>query len=220
MTPKPLVIILHGIFRTAWSMKLYEWALRRQGYDVLNLTYPSLRHDLQKLAEITTAKILKYEKAREAPVIHYVTHSMGGLILRYIFSAHPDLRSRAGRIVMLVPPSQGSEVADFVQQTGWMRPLYRLLFGPAGQQLTTAHAVHHPAIEGQIGIIAGANNSNPFARYAFGDNKKHDGTIGHENMKISGTLFTEVSASHTSILCKPVAIRRAVAFIQNGTFAD
>ncbi len=219
MTQKPLVIILHGIFRTAWSMKLYELYLRALGFDVLNLTYPSLRHDLMKLSVITSEKIRRSKKISEPRPIHFVTHSMGGLIVRYILSTQPDLHARTEKIVMLVPPNKGSEVADFVQQTGWMRPLYRFFYGPAGQQLTTDHAGHHPQITGTIGIIAGGRNANPFAHYAFEPGQKHDGTIGHDNMKLDGlTDFAEVRASHASILCSPSALRLVGRFLKTGRF--
>ena len=65
--------------------------LRWQGYAVLNVTYPSLRHDLGKLAELTEAKIMRSPKTARATKIHFVTHSMGGLITRYMIDRNAVL---------------------------------------------------------------------------------------------------------------------------------
>ena len=217
---RPLVIVLHGIFRTAWSMKIYELALRWQGYAVLNVTYPSLRHDLGKIAELTEAKIMRSPKIGRATKIHFVTHSMGGLITRYMLDRSPSLREKTASIVMLNPPNQGSEVADFAKSTGWMSPLYRFFYGPAGQQLTTEHAVHHPPLRDiPVGVIAGGKSGNPFAHHAFGHDQKHDGTVAHNRMRLDeSTPFVEVHATHNSILCSPAAIRQTLHFLHERKF--
>lgn len=216
---KPLVIILHGIFRTSWSMKLYELYLRMQGFNVLNITYPSLRYDLNGISEIVGKKILTSRKVEHASQIHFVTHSMGGVITRYVLNLHPELRARTGNVVMLVPPNGGSEMADYAQETGWMKPLYRLFYGPAGQQLTTRYASNYPPISGNIGIIAGTKSSNPLARYVFNLGQKHDGTISHDKMRLADAdQIEEVAASHTSILCSPSAIKKVGKFLKAGTF--
>lgn len=216
---KPVVIILHGIFRTSWSMTLYAASLRLQGYRVLNMTYPSRRYDLKRIAEIVGGKIIKSGKIKEAPHIHFVTHSMGGLITRYILNLYPDIRAKTENVVMLVPPNGGSEMADFVHETGWMKPIYRFLYGPAGQQLTTTYASNYPAISGNIGIIAGTKSSNPLARFVFNLGQKHDGTISHDKMRLEGIdAVEEVAASHTSILCSPAAIKKVGLFIRSGKF--
>lgn len=219
---RPLVIILHGIFRTSWSMTLYSWALRWHGYRVLNLTYPSLRQDLKTLAELTEAKILRSPKTARAVKIHFVTHSMGGLITRYILDRNPDLRRKTASIVMLVPPNHGSEVADFARKTGWMSPLFRILYGPAGQQLGTDHAPHHPALrEIPVGVIAGSRSGNPFAHHAFGTGRKHDGTVAHDRMRLDEhTPFAEVRVTHNSILCSPAAIRHTLQFLTDKKFSS
>lgn len=217
---KPLVILLHGIFRTQWSLTFYELYLRWQGYDTLNITYPSMKHDLARLAQIVGDRMSASPKVQAAPEIHFLTHSMGGLITRYILATHPALRAKTKHIVMLVPPNQGSEVADYLFEGGWMKPIYEFLSGPAGPQMITSYAARYPAIEGTIGIIAGNRSSNPFARKAFTADQKHDGTISHERMKLAGvTEIEEVRASHTSILCSPAAMRKAGAFIRTGTFS-
>ena len=38
------VVLLHGLWRSALSMKGLQWQLEESGYQVVNLTYPSLDH--------------------------------------------------------------------------------------------------------------------------------------------------------------------------------
>src|SRR3982751_216788 len=37
--PRECVVLIHGLGRTARSMKGLEWCLKKQGYDVVNETY-------------------------------------------------------------------------------------------------------------------------------------------------------------------------------------
>jgi pimeloyl-ACP methyl ester carboxylesterase len=217
---KPLVIVLHGIFRTSMSMALYDIALRCKGYDVLNITYPSLRHELPRLGEIVTGKILKSRKFACASDIHFVTHSMGGLISRYVLDKSEEIRTKTRSLVMLVPPNQGSEMADYVHRSKWLKPLYRFFYGPAGQQLLTAYAANHPAIACKVGIIAGSRSANLMAKKIFEKGTLHDGLISHERMKIAGQSdLTQVKTTHTSILCSPQAIRETLSFLKTGSFS-
>jgi len=48
--PPPLAILLHGLGRSPWSMRLIQRALVDQGYRVVNLGYPSRAADIATLA--------------------------------------------------------------------------------------------------------------------------------------------------------------------------
>lgn len=219
MTQKPLVIILHGIFRTALSMGMVDLYLRSRGYDVLNLTYPSSRHDLPALANLVAARIETTPKFKNASEVHFVTHSMGGLVTRYMLNTQPEIRTKTRNIVMMVPPNQGSETADFIVSRTWMNRIYSYFSGPVGPQLTTAYAASYPEIDGNIGIIAGTRSSNPLSRFVFTDGRPHDGTISHERMRLSGIdSMIAVPASHTSIVCSFPALRQTAHFLQTGSF--
>lgn len=127
-----LVVLLHGIARTSRSMRPIEVAIRAAGYRTLNLDYSSRRHNLADLAG-SVEQQLAAAGAWRAGTLHFVTHSMGGLVARQLLAGDLPAGARIGRVVMLAPPSTGSEVADFLAPL----PPYRWLYGPAGQQLTT-----------------------------------------------------------------------------------
>ena len=152
------VVLLHGIARSSASMRPLQRALEAEGHVVLNLDYPSRHLPLDALAEAAHAPIRRFSDAVPGPV-HIVAHSMGGLLARaYLARQRP---ARLGRVVMLGTPNNGSEIADALRN--W--PLYRAVFGPAGQQLGTLQAAALAATLGTVdypvGVIAGDRPLSP-----------------------------------------------------------
>ena len=146
------VLLLHGLGRTRWSFHRLQRVLERDGYRVVNQTYPSRTQPVEALAQRWLAPLVAVHAA--APRLHFVTHSMGGIVLRCFLRDHavPNI----GRVVMLAPPNHGSDLADRLRQT-WF---YRTFNGPAGQQLGTdglpVALGPWPAHGGELGIIAGS----------------------------------------------------------------
>jgi triacylglycerol lipase len=103
------VILLHGLGRTADSMNVMAKALQAEGFKTLNIDYPSRRFPIEKLATDTIPPGLKRCTQGDASKIHFVTHSMGGIMVCYFLSRTQI--PRLGRVVMISPPNRGSEVA-------------------------------------------------------------------------------------------------------------
>jgi pimeloyl-ACP methyl ester carboxylesterase len=209
------VVLLHGIARTPRCFRRMQAALGTSGFAVLNLGYPSRRQALERLAEAMHPAIAGFAEQIDGPV-HFVTHSMGGLLARvYLASFRP---SRLGRVVMLGPPNQGSEIADLLQHFR----LYRGFFGPAGQQLVTAR---EPALQTllapvdyPVGIIAGNRSVYPLAS-AFALPRPNDGRVSVENTRVQGmTDHLVIGASHPALPRDRLAIRQTIAFLHKGRF--
>ena len=125
------VVLLHGLGRTTRSMRKMERQLSREGFVVINVAYPSTRAPIETLATQYLGRVISTQCRRPGAKIHFVTHSLGGIVLGYYlkYNAVPNL----GRVVMLCPPSRGSEIADRLRDN----VLFQLVAGPSGGQLGT-----------------------------------------------------------------------------------
>lgn len=207
-------MLLHGLGRTPRSMRVMQAALEQSGYVVASIGYPSRHFPVEQLAQEAIGRGLAACRQQGAGRIHFVTHSLGGILVRYHLANHevPDL----GRVVMLAPPNQGSEVVDVLSHV----PGYALITGPAGVQLGTSPTSVPNAlgpVTFELGVIAGTRSLNPvFSMMLRGEN---DGTVSVARTHVDGMAdFVKVGASHTFIMRSKVAIRQVLAFLKGGSF--
>ena len=135
MRKSDIVILLHGIANAKIYMAPVELLLKKEGYQTLNITYPSLKQDIESLTTWLSDRLNKKQIWEKYDRVHFVAHSMGGLVSGFYLENFKDeiAADKMGRVVMIGTPHGGSEVADFLKEN----PLFKWVFGPAGQQLTT-----------------------------------------------------------------------------------
>ncbi len=208
------IILLHGLARTSRSMNKAAKLLAAYGYKIANVDYPSRSADINILAQKYIAQALKQCDTEGIKKIHFLTHSMGGILLRnYLSSQTID---KLGRVVMLAPPNQGSEVVD--KLGSWK--LFYYLNGPAGLQLGTADNSapnQLGPVNFQLGVIAGSKSINPFlSRLIPGAN---DGKVSVSRAQVEGMNdFIVMPYSHSFIMRREPVIEQALHFIQQGCF--
>jgi len=206
------VILLHGMGRTWRSMWRMSHSLRLAGYPAHNTGYPSTHHPIQYLADSYVRPAV--EKLSDAGKIHFVTHSLGGILVRQYLQKHSI--PKGSRIVMLSPPNHGSEVAD--KLTNW-KP-YQWLNGPAGQQLgTNKNSVPNQLgpIDYEAGIITGNKSTNPL--FSSWINGEDDSKVSVSSARLTEMKdFLVVPASHSFIMNKTEVIRQVIHFIEHGCF--
>ncbi|MGA2556492.1 MAG: alpha/beta fold hydrolase [Verrucomicrobiota bacterium] len=207
------VILIHGLGRTPLSMMRLEWTLERAGYKVVNFGYPSRQYNVEQLAEKYLDKAVAAQG--QARQIHFVTHSLGGIVLRQYLAAHA--MTNLGRVVMLAPPNHGSELADRLKQSA----LGRWILGPAGCEVGRG-ALELPERLGPahfpLGVIAAAGPVHRWWSQVFSG--PNDGKVSVQSAQLNGMAdFLVVPGSHTWIMWRADTARQVLSFLQHGHFA-
>jgi hypothetical protein len=206
------VVLLHGLGRTWLSMTPVDAYLRRHGFRVANLGYPSRKFSVESLVAQRIGPRL--EGLPTDRPLHFVTHSMGGILLRR-FLQERDLPP-GSRIVMLAPPNRGSELVDRLQRLS----LFRWRNGPAGGQLGTgADSLPNRLgpIRAEVGVIAGNRCLNPiFGRMIPGPS---DGKVSVERARLPEmTDFLVLPVSHTFAMLRRPVLAQILHFLRHGRF--
>ena len=209
------VVLLHGLNRSWRAMEKMANALQRQGFTTANVDYPSQASSVEGLAPMAVDTGIEECRATGAERIHFVTHSLGGILLRYRQGEEPI--PELGRVVMLGPPNQGSEVID--RTKNW--PGTKIFSGEAGLQLGTdpgSIPAQLEPVDFELGVIAGVGTINPFMSAMLPD--EDDGKVTVERTKVAGmTDFMVVESSHRFIMNSDTVIRNTAEFLKTGRFS-
>jgi triacylglycerol lipase len=210
------VILLHGLGRTADSMEDLAEALEMAGFDTINMDYPSRKLPIETLAMDTIPSGIRQAQAQKAEKLHFVTHSMGGILLRYYLTRQSI--GNLGRVVMLSPPNQGSEIADVLKDNS----LYQWYNGPAGQQLGTqpdSFVADLGPVDYPVGIITGNTHALFDAWFAGKIPGEDDGKVSVQRAKVEGmTDFLVLPYSHPFIMKKKAVADQTIYFLRHGVF--
>ena len=208
------VILLHGLVRSNSSMEKIEEKLLSEGYQTVNHDYPSRDFTIAELAMSEIPKAIKECNQCQPKKIHFVTHSMGGILIRY-FLENNDIEN-LGRVVMLSPPNQGSEAVDELANV----PGFVTLNGPAGSELGTGEnsvPVNLGPANFEVGIITGNESVNLILSQLIPG--EDDGKVSVENAKLEGMKdFLVVPHSHTFIMQSDDVIDQVLHFLEQGKF--
>ncbi len=212
--PTHCVVLLHGIGGFGLIMKSIERRLEKQGYVVANVTYRSLADPIETLAIDAVEEGLDRCRAEGFSRFHFVTHSMGGILVRQYLS-QKEIQGLE-RVVMLAPPNQGSQFADYVGAS----PLRKVYEPEVLTQLGTGERSVPRRLgppEFELGVIAGTRNLRKLLPGT--PTEPSDGVVTIEETKASGMSdFLDIPATHTSIVWNEEAQRQAVHFLRNGKF--
>ncbi len=206
------VILLHGLLRSERSMQKLAKALLKQGYQVQNVSYESTRNNVAKLAEQAIVPALM--ACAGASKINFVTHSLGGILVRQYLKKHAI--DNLGRVVMLGPPNQGSEVIDKLRDF----PGFYFLHGDAGLELGTgATSVPNKlgGVDFDLGIIAGTRSVNLFLSSMIPG--VDDGKVSVERTRLDGMRdHLEMEVTHPFMMRNDRVIEQVIHYLETGQF--
>jgi pimeloyl-ACP methyl ester carboxylesterase len=206
-TEGELVVLVHGLYMHGTVM----WPLQRRlggcGFDCRRFSYPSLRSTVAESA----ARLEKWLRDFDAPTVHFLCHSLGGLVVRAMMLRFSW--QRAGRVLTLGTPHLGCYVAKRLATRStfaWMlgNSLVNGLDGdlppwPAGRQVGT--------IAGDKAVGAG--------RMVPGLPRPNDGTVALAETRL-GPDYPHVvlNVTHTSMLFSRTVADYACTYLKTGRF--
>ncbi len=202
------VILVHGVWLRGWTLALQRQRIGDCGFRAKAFSYASIAEDLDANAR----RLVEFSRAQPGDVVHFVGHSLGGLLALRMLELEPEPRTR--RLVLIGSPWAGSAVA---------RALHRWPGGDSLLGRTLAQWYESPRTDlGQryeIGVIAGS--------LGFGVGslvtqlpRPHDGTVSVAETRLP-TMADHIvlPVTHTGMLTSARVAAATCAFLQTGRFA-
>lgn len=206
MNSQESIVLVHGLWMKGYEMFLLRYRLQQAGYRVYQFSYRSVAHDLVENAW----RLNRFLQKVEGETVHFVAHSLGGLVVRRLLHDFPE--QRPGRIVTLGSPHTGSYVADRLSRMGWFRRLLGYSFPALTGELFPWHGKR------QLGSIAG-DLTIGIAQIVQELDRPNDGTVSVAETRLEGMSdHTVVHASHMALLFSRQAAEQTLHFLRYGNF--
>lgn len=204
------VVCIHGFMGAKWNMGFLQKNLKEDGWEVFIWDYPSR----DKIIEDHGKDLVKYLKtlAKQKPgkAIHFVTHSMGSLVLLTALNNKDcPIEAKTGRVVLIAPPINGSSFGRYLSKftlARWIAKDY------SGNQLMSSSNFEYlgnfPQSLQDILIISGTLGFNPVLK------EKNDGTVALKETCIKNHhKHCFVNREHTTIIFSKKVCRFVKSFL-------
>ncbi|MEM9057718.1 MAG: alpha/beta hydrolase, partial [Pseudomonadota bacterium] len=202
------VVLVHGLWMTGRESVVLRRRLEQHGFAVHQFSYRSVAADMAENA----SRLNAFAQAVEGDVVHYVGHSLGGLVILRMLADFPD--QRPGRVTLLGSPLQGSEVAE--RLATW--PFGERVLGKSIAEEVLAAPERTWDGSRDLGIIAG-NRALGMGRVVKALKRPNDGTVAVAETRLPGARAHRVlPVSHSSLLFSTAVADHAAEFLREGRF--
>jgi pimeloyl-ACP methyl ester carboxylesterase len=203
------VILVHGLWMSGFELGVLKHRLEATGgLRAIPFSYPSLSGSMSDHAQ----SLLQFARAHPSPELHFVGHSLGGIVILRALQLADDLPP--GRAVLLGTPLQGSRAAQGVSRL----PFGKTILGMAVQEECIDCAPREWNGSREVGIIAGSMGLG-LGRLFANLNTDHDGTVLVEETKLPGAKdHIVLPTSHTAMLFSPEVAEQTAYFLKEGKF--
>ena len=209
-----VVVLAHGLGRSDFAMWRLNARLKEEGYLVCTLDYSTIGESVDTVLRTTTRQI--DECVFKAPKVHFIGHSLGGLVIRSYLQQQSVLAHSQvlGKVVLMGTPNKGSELADYLDESWVMK-----VGGEISQSLKTGDNTLGQQINEldiDIGVIAGTKSAR-FTKDVF--DGPNDGLVSVESTKLDHmTDFIEIAVGHADMRSSEEVSKQAIHFLQHGVF--
>ncbi len=209
-----LVVLAHGLGRSDWAMWRLAEQLEDAGYKVCRLDYDTLGESVSSVLAETSKQIDAC--IVNAPKIHFVGHSLGGLITRAYLQNNLDKigQERLGEVVLMGTPNKGSELADHFNDS-W---LMDIAGGITQAMMTGDNSLGNSLgeLEVNFGVIAGTESSSLTNDKFTGPN---DGLVSVESTKLKNMSdFITIKVNHAQMRYNEEVAEQTIHFLRKGVF--
>jgi pimeloyl-ACP methyl ester carboxylesterase len=207
---KTAVVFVHGLFLNGAEFTLLRRRLTATlGYEAHRFSYPTVRGSIAA----TLAQLAQFVRRIEAERIHFVGHSLGGVVLCRYFQR--ERCERSGRVVLLGSPLVQSRSAQAVARHAWLR---RVVGPLVAEELVQPCEPRTWCCDRELGLIAGTSPlglGRFFARF----DEPSDGTVAVTETRLHGhTAHLALPVSHMGMLVSPLVARQVASFLDEGRF--
>jgi len=194
---------MHGVV-----MQLQRYYLARMGFNAVCYSYPSIRLTLTGNA----GRLAQFAHSLRAPQIHWVGHSLGGLVILRMLEREPALPP--GRVVLLGVPYGDGYVRRALAAS---RLGARVLGRSISEWIEIKKPENFPGRE--IGVIAGSCSRGLGRLVARGLPAPNDGVVTVAETELAAACDRIVlPVSHSGMLVSRRVARQTGAFLRAGKF--
>jgi pimeloyl-ACP methyl ester carboxylesterase len=211
MGTRTAVVFVHGLFLNGAEFTLLRRRLvASHGFEAHRFSYPTASGSVNS----ALSQLNQFVSRIDAERVHFVGHSLGGLVLCRYFERQRC--ERAGRVVMLGSPVLGSSSARAIARHKW---LGRVLGPLVAEELLDPGASRSWACERELGLIAGTSPMG-LGRFFARFDEDCDGTVGVSETKLPGhTAHLTMPVSHMGMLASVEVAREVGEFLDRGRFS-